>query len=83
MAKRYDDDGLTERERDVLLLVAHGFSNRVIAADMEVSVKTVETFRLRGMAKLRLESRADLVRYAIDRGWLKKKLLTPRNPWSW
>ena len=61
---------LSEREREVVRYVAHGFSNKEIAAKLDVSVKTVETYRYRATEKLGLRSRADLVRYAIDQGWL-------------
>lgn len=61
---------LSEREREVVHHVAHGYSNKEIAAKLDVSVKTVETYRYRATEKLGLHSRADLVRYAIDQGWL-------------
>jgi DNA-binding NarL/FixJ family response regulator len=61
---------LSEREREVVRHVAHGYSNKEIAAKLDVSVKTVETYRYRATEKLGLRSRADLVRYAIDQGWL-------------
>jgi DNA-binding NarL/FixJ family response regulator len=61
---------LSEREREVVRQVAHGYSNKEIAAKLDVSVKTVETYRYRASEKLGLRSRADLVRYAIDQGWL-------------
>ena len=61
---------LSEREREVVRFVAHGYSNKEIAAKLDVSVKTVETYRYRATEKLGLHSRADLVRYAIDQGWL-------------
>jgi DNA-binding NarL/FixJ family response regulator len=61
---------LSEREREVVRYVAHGYSNKEIAAKLDVSVKTVETYRYRATEKLGLHSRADLVRYAIDQGWL-------------
>ena len=60
----------SEREREVVRFVAHGYSNKEIAAKLDVSVKTVETYRYRATEKLGLRSRADLVRYAIDQGWL-------------
>lgn len=63
---------LSEREREVVRYVAHGFSNKEIAAKLDVSVKTVETYRYRATEKLGLRSRADLVRYAIDQGWLSE-----------
>jgi DNA-binding NarL/FixJ family response regulator len=61
---------LSERERDVVKLVAHGYSNKEVSEKLDVSVKTVETYRYRATAKLELRTRADLVRYAIDQGWL-------------
>jgi len=61
---------LTSRESDVLRLVARGHSNKEIAAALEISVKTVETHKANGMAKLGLTSRAALVRFAIEEGWL-------------
>jgi DNA-binding NarL/FixJ family response regulator len=61
---------LSERESEVVRLVARGYSNKEIAAKLEVSVKTVETYRYRAVEKLGLRGRADLVRYAIEQGWL-------------
>ncbi len=61
---------LSEREREVLALVAQGHSNREIADRLGISIKTVETYRARLMEKLELRSRADLVRYALERGLL-------------
>jgi DNA-binding NarL/FixJ family response regulator len=70
-AKRPDGFGdLTAREAEVLRLVARGYSNKEIAAALEISVKTVETHKTNGMTKLGLKSRAALVRFAIDDGWL-------------
>jgi DNA-binding NarL/FixJ family response regulator len=62
---------LSEREVEVARLTAAGHSNKEIAARLELSVKTVETYRARGMEKLGLKSRAELVRYAIQQGWLQ------------
>ena len=62
---------LSPREADVLRLLALGYSNKEIAARLEISVKTVETYKARGMEKLGLGSRVDLVRYAVEQGWLK------------
>lgn len=70
-----DDDSadiLSEREYEVLRLVAYGFANREIAKRLDVSIKSVETYRLRACEKLGLESRVDIVRFAIDAGWLVK-----------
>lgn len=61
---------LSERETEVLRLVALGHSNKEIAAKLEISVKTVETYKARLMEKLDLHSRVDMVRYARDQGWL-------------
>lgn len=65
-------EALSERERDVLRLVAQGHTNQHIADRLCVSVKTVETYRARLMTKLGLKSRVELVRYALSAG-----LLTP------
>ncbi|ANW04162.1 response regulator [Bradyrhizobium icense] len=68
-----DDDAggeLSRREEDVLKLVAQGFSNKQIAGELEVSVKSVETYKARASEKKSLHSRADIVRYGIRRGWL-------------
>jgi DNA-binding NarL/FixJ family response regulator len=62
---------LSERERQVLRLVALGHTNQQIADMLYLSVKTVETYRARAMDKLELRSRAALVRYALQRGLLK------------
>ena len=62
---------LSEREMEVARLTAAGHSHKEIAARLELSVKTVETYRSRAMDKLGLKSRAELVRYAFQKGWLK------------
>ena len=62
---------LSDREAEVARLTAAGHSNKEIAARLELSVKTVETYRARSMEKLGLGSRADLVRYAVQQGWLQ------------
>lgn len=58
-------EGLTPREREVVQLLAEGKANKQVAAVLGISIKTVETHRAAVMRKLRLESFADLVRYAI------------------
>ena len=60
---------LTGREAEVLKLTALGETNKEIARQLDVSVKTVETFKGRGIKKLGLKSRADIVRYAATQGW--------------
>jgi two-component system response regulator NreC len=61
---------LSQREREVLRLVALGHTNQEIADQLYLSVKTVETYRARVMDKLNLRSRSALVRYALQRGLL-------------
>jgi DNA-binding NarL/FixJ family response regulator len=65
-----DGGELSRREEDVLQLVAQGFSNKQIAGQLEVSVKSVETYKARAAEKKGLHSRADIVRYGIRQGWL-------------
>lgn len=62
---------LSERETQVLRLVAWGCSNKEIAAKLSISVKTVETYKGRLMGKLSLRSRVDMVRYALRQGLLR------------
>jgi DNA-binding NarL/FixJ family response regulator len=62
---------LTDRESQVMIRVARGFSNKEIAAQLDVSVKTVETHKLRSMEKLGLRGRAEVVQYALRHGWLE------------
>jgi DNA-binding NarL/FixJ family response regulator len=62
--------GLTDRETEVLRLVALGFTNKEIACRLVVGVKSVETYKARGGEKLGLKTRAELVRYASVQGWL-------------
>jgi len=64
-------DTLTEREREILTLVAEGYTNREIAEALFISVKTVETHKANIMEKLNLHKRAELVRYAIKKGMLQ------------
>lgn len=61
---------LTEREAEVLKLSSLGFTNKEIANQIGVGVKSVETFKSRGLTKLEIQSRADLLRYASQVGWL-------------
>jgi len=65
------DDELSEREREVLALLARGYTNQEIAARLYVSVRTVESHRAHILNKLRLSSRADLVNYALESGLLR------------
>lgn len=63
-------ESLSEREAAVLRLIALGYANKEIAAQLDLSVKTVETFKARSMQKLGLRGRVDIVRHAMDCGWL-------------
>ena len=67
-----DPADLSEREAEVLRLIAVGFSNKEVAARLDISVKTVETYKARSMQKLGLRNRTDIVRYALRRGWLQE-----------
>ena len=62
---------LSDREAEVLRLIALGYSNKEIAGQLSLSVKTIEVHKANGMRKLNLTSRIDLVRYAVFRGWLQ------------
>ena len=61
----------SERESEVLRLIAGGYSNKEIASRLTLSVKTVEAHKANAMRKLGLNGRIDIVKYAILRGWLK------------
>jgi two-component system response regulator NreC len=64
-------DNLSLRERQVLLLLAHGFTNREAAEQLGLSMRSVETYRSRMAEKLGFQTRVDLVRYALETGLLK------------
>ena len=70
-ARQAEEDPLSEREREVLRLLALGYTNQEIAKQLFISVRTAETHRAHVMQKLRLASRAELVRYAIAHGLLE------------
>ncbi|HUZ83722.1 MAG TPA: response regulator transcription factor [Gaiellales bacterium] len=70
-------DDLSEREREVLGLLAHGYTNQEIALRLFVSVRTVESHRSHILTKLRLTTRADLVRYALETGLLRPPDIAP------
>ena len=63
-------DGLTPREREVLRLIAEGYTNQVIAEKLVISPSTVQTHRTRIMQRLNLHSRAELIQYAVRKGLL-------------
>lgn len=62
---------LSDRETEVLQLIALGYTNKEVATQLCISVKTVETYKARILEKLNIHSRADIVRYALKKGWLK------------
>jgi DNA-binding NarL/FixJ family response regulator len=71
-ARQAEEDPLSDREREVLRLLALGYTNQEIAKKLFISVRTAETHRAHVMQKLRLASRAELVRYAIAHGLLEQ-----------
>jgi DNA-binding NarL/FixJ family response regulator len=71
--KRAEADPLSDRERDVLRLLALGHTNQEISDQLYISVRTAETHRAHIMQKLRLTTRAQLVRYALGQGLLEDK----------
>lgn len=65
--RRSDPEALTDRETDVLKLIARGYTNRQMADELCLSIRTVESHRAHILEKLGLSSRADLVRWAAER----------------
>jgi len=63
---------ISAREEEILRLVAWGYSNKEIAAQLELSVKTVESHKGNATEKLGLRNRLDIVRFALLRGWLRE-----------
>ena len=63
---------VSEREKEVLRMMAVGHSNKEIASELNISIKTVEVHKSNAMRKLGLRGRIDVVRYAILHGWLKE-----------
>lgn len=62
---------LSNREEEVLRLIAWGYSNKEVATQLNISVKTVETHKANSMRKLGMRGRVDIVRYALLKGWLQ------------
>ena len=60
---------LTGREHEILLLLAHGSSNKVVARQLDISVRTVETHRLSLRRKLGVDSASELLKIAVTNGW--------------
>jgi DNA-binding NarL/FixJ family response regulator len=71
---------LSDREREVLTMLAWGYSNKEIAAQLNLSVKTVETYKVRTGEKLGLRSRTEMVQYALRQGWLNAAHPFPPRP---
>jgi len=67
---RSQPDDLTPREREILLMLAHGQSNKAVARALDISTRTVETHRLRLRRKLDIDSASGLLKYALERGWI-------------
>jgi DNA-binding NarL/FixJ family response regulator len=63
---------LSAREKEVLIMLAWGYSNKEIAGQLNLSVKTVETYKLRIGEKLGLRSRTEMVQYTLRQGWLNE-----------
>lgn len=63
---------LTDRENEVLKMIAFGYSNKEIGTKLELSVKTIEAHKANAMQKLGISSRIDIVRYAILQDWLQE-----------
>lgn len=70
--KSADAELLSERECEVVRLLASGYSNKEVGAKLDISVKTVETYRARVAEKLGIKSRVDIVRYAVRQGWMNE-----------
>ena len=69
---RGDQSGeISDREREVLRLIALGYANKEIASQQGLSVKTVEAHKANAMRKMNMTGRIDIVRYAILQGWLE------------
>jgi DNA-binding NarL/FixJ family response regulator len=68
---------LSERESEVLRAMAWGYTNHEVADRLNMSVKTVETYKARGGGKLGLKSRSEMVQFAVRQGWMKET-----HPWA-
>ncbi len=62
---------LSDREEEVLRLIAQGLSNKEIAARLEVGIKSIESYKARAIQKLGFSGRADIINYALQKGWLQ------------
>ncbi len=66
------EPGVSAREEEILRLVAWGYSNKEIASQLDLSVKTIETHKANASRKLGLPHRIDVVKFALLRGWLQE-----------
>lgn len=75
-------DGLTDRERQILQLIAEGYTNKQIADILSISIKTVQAHRLNLMKKLDLHDRGELIKYAIQKKIIDiwENLIRPEQP---
>ena len=64
--------GLTDREREVIKLIAFGYSNKEVAAKLGVTAKSVETYKMRASDKLEMRTRSRFVQYALLQGWFRE-----------
>jgi DNA-binding NarL/FixJ family response regulator len=64
---------ITERESEILRLISWGYSNKDIANRLDLSVKTVETHKTNAMKKLGVNSRIEIVKYAVAQGWMENR----------
>ena len=64
------DPQLSEREAEVLRFIARGYTNKEIAGQLNVTIKTIETYKARALEKLDLKTRPQIVQYAASQGWL-------------
>jgi len=71
---------LSDREQEVVMMLAWGYSNKEIASQLGLSVKTVETYKVRVAEKLHLRSRTEMVQYALRQGWLNTSHPFPPKP---
>ncbi|MNP86440.1 Transcriptional regulatory protein LiaR [compost metagenome] len=67
-----DSSGLTEREKEVLLLIAEGKTNKDIGEELHISIKTVKTHVSNLLMKCELDDRTQLAIYAHRQGWVSR-----------
>ena len=70
--RNFDLDPVLRRRRELMRLIARGYSNKEIAGQLQISVKTVETQKATALRKLNISGRNEIVSYAILQGWLQE-----------